>query len=128
MTGLATLLSSNISAPGAKALKYSLMALTATALAACQTVDLGSPAESVKDAVAAPVCAVAASDYKVLAYLQKGGDDKKTMRITDVLKKKYGSAGTDAKSDPIMGAQAFVAGNADKSPNELAAMVADACK
>ncbi len=125
MTRSATPTPSKIPTKPTKALQLSLAAIAVVSLSACQTVDLGDSSESIKDAVVQPACAVSPGDYKVLAYLQKAAADKKA-RITEVLKKKYASAGVDA--NPIIAAQAFVTSNADKSPAELEALVENACK
>jgi len=103
------------------------LTLAATiALAGCQTVDLGGSGMADKKMVA-PACEVAPSDYKVLAYLQKGGDEKKTERITEVLKKKYAKDGVAADANPIVAAQAYVASRADVDPSQISDVVTKAC-
>lgn len=95
-------------------------------LAGCESIDLGGGAMA-GDKMLAPACDVAPSDYKVLAYLQKGGDQKKTDRITDVLKKKYAKDGGSADANPIMAAQAFVASKTDVDPSQISDVVTKAC-
>ena len=96
------------------------------ALAGCETVDLGG-GSMVDKKMIAPACEVAPSDYKVLAYLQKGGDAKKTERITEVLKKKYAKDGVAPDANPIIAAQTFVSSKADVDPSQISDLVSKAC-
>lgn len=108
-------------------LKPLAVLVSVLAVSACQTVDLGVPAMAEKS-MTVPSCDVSPGDYKVLAYLQKGADAKKTTRITEVLKKKYADAAPIAGANPIMAVQSFVASKTGVSPTELQTMVTEFCK
>lgn len=126
MTTLAPKNGANLNAGKTLASIKWLPLVAAISLAGCQTVDLGDGKMS-GDKMAAPACEVAPSDYKVLAYLQKGGDAKKTDRITEVLKKKYAKDGVSADANPIVAAQAFVSARSDVEPSQISDVVMKAC-
>lgn len=103
-----------------------LTLVAAISLAGCETIDLGG-GSSGGGKMVAPACDVAPSDYKVLAYLQKGGDSKKTDRISEVLMKKYSKDGVSADANPIVAAKAFVASKTDVDPSQISELVTKAC-
>ncbi len=102
------------------------VAATALLVSACETVDLGMP-EMAAPKEAGPNCAVSASDYKTLAYLQQDNDADKAGRIIKVLKKKYAAAPQVDGDSPVVAAMNYLESHADQSPVEIESAVEKAC-
>ncbi len=99
---------------------------TAALLTACQSVSLDSDGPSMAS-MDVPTCAVAASDYKLLAYWKDRGADKNYGRILDLLRKKYEATPPVDDTPVLQLAQRFVSARTDLNPPAVEQAVEAAC-